>query len=281
MEPLNEAVLGALNGSAGEWRTGADVVRRIIVFSDESPADPGLADDVRVRASDIGAAVEEELGTPQVVATSGSTPLAFTASMALAEDGTAVPVEIFTVAVGQNQQAVTALRSLAEDTGGQFFTAAIASEVVGALLNAIQVPLVPVNSLPVAADDAADTLFETATTIDLIGNEDDPDDSLDPTTGDGILIGGPGNEILDGGASLDVAIFAGERAGFAVTQLGPLTTVSDTSGAEGNDELTATEILQFDDGFLDLRDNSFSDGFVNERVEAFMTGPGFSTDPAS
>ncbi len=38
--------------------------------------------------------------------------------------------------------------------------------------------------------------------------------------------------------------------------------------------------LQIDDGFLDLRNASFSEGFANERVEALMTTPGFSTDPS-
>jgi hypothetical protein len=83
---------------------------------------------------------------------------------------------------------------------------------------------------------------------------------------------------IDGG--LDIAIFAGERADFTVTNLGRIVQVQDTTGSEGRDTLSAIEILQFDDGFLDLRDNSFSDGFANDRVEALVTRPGFSTDPA-
>ena len=33
------------------------------------------------------------------------------------------------------------------------------------------------------------------------------------------------------------------------------------------------------DGSLDLHDQSFTEGFANDRVEALMTTPGFSTDP--
>jgi hypothetical protein len=45
------------------------------------------------------------------------------------------------------------------------------------------------------------------------------------------------------------------------------------------ESLLAEDILQFDDGYLDLGNSSFTDGYANERVEALMTRPGYSTDP--
>jgi hypothetical protein len=54
---------------------------------------------------------------------------------------------------------------------------------------------------------------------------------------------------------------------------------SNTMTADRN-AATSIEILQFDDGFLDFRDQSFSDGYANERVEALMTTPGYSNDPS-
>jgi Ca2+-binding RTX toxin-like protein len=105
-------------------------------------------------------------------------------------------------------------------------------------------------------------------------------DRIQGGLGDDILIGGPGNDVLEGGAGLDVAIFAGDSADFRIQGGGAVRQVQDTTRAEGNNTLRDIEILQFDDGFLDFRDGSFSEGFANERVEALITRPGFSTDPA-
>jgi Ca2+-binding RTX toxin-like protein len=104
-------------------------------------------------------------------------------------------------------------------------------------------------------------------------------DRLSGGPGDDILVGGPGNDQLDGGPGLDIAIFAGDFADFRIQGGGARVQVQDTTGTEGNDTLTAIEILQFDDGFLDLADDSFTDGYASERVEALMTRPGYSTDP--
>ena len=92
-------------------------------------------------------------------------------------------------------------------------------------------------------------------------------------------MGGPGNDQLDGGPGLDIALFAGDYAGFNIQGGGAVRQVQDTTGTEGNNTIRDIEILQFDDGFLDLRDSSFNEGYANERVEALMTRPGYSTDP--
>jgi Ca2+-binding RTX toxin-like protein len=95
--------------------------------------------------------------------------------------------------------------------------------------------------------------------------------------GDDILVGGPDNDTIDGGRDLDVAIFAGQRSGFSINGNGGVVEVEDRVGDEGRDTLTAVEILQFDDGFLNLATNSFTDGYANDRVEALMTSEGFAT----
>jgi Ca2+-binding RTX toxin-like protein len=101
------------------------------------------------------------------------------------------------------------------------------------------------------------------------------DDTLLGGVGNDILIGGPDNDIIDGGSGLDVAIFAGERSGFSIRSEGNIIQVRDTLGSEGTDTLTAIEILQFDDGFLELATNRFSDGYANERVAELMSSDGF------
>jgi Ca2+-binding RTX toxin-like protein len=108
------------------------------------------------------------------------------------------------------------------------------------------------------------------------------DDRVEGGLGDDILIGGSSDDLLAGGFGLDVAIFAGLFADFRITGRNALMRdVHDLTGDEGDDTLSLVEILQFEDGFLDARDDSFTEGYANERVEALMTGDNFSTDPES
>jgi Ca2+-binding RTX toxin-like protein len=106
-------------------------------------------------------------------------------------------------------------------------------------------------------------------------------DRISGGTGDDILVGGPGNDQLDGGPGLDIALFAGDFADFRIISAGPRVQVQDRGGNnEGNNTLTAIEILQFDDGFFDVASRTFNEGYANDRVEALMTRDGFSTDPS-
>ncbi len=59
-----------------------------------------------------------------------------------------------------------------------------------------------------------------------------------------------GNDMFDGGDGRDTAIFARQRGDFTVSVEGQTTIVTDKSGAEGRDTLTAVERLQFSDGTL-------------------------------
>ena len=65
---------------------------------------------------------------------------------------TKVPVEIFTILIGNDSTTRADFESLATATGGQAFAAADASEVVDALIKAIETPTV-VNNTPIAIED--------------------------------------------------------------------------------------------------------------------------------
>ena len=70
--------------------------------------------------------------------------------------------------------------------------------------------------------------------------------------GNDVLQGGGGNDRLEGGAGIDAAVFAGQRAGYAVAQNGATVSVTDLSGKEGTDTLLTIERLAFGDGTLAL-----------------------------
>ncbi|TSA10633.1 MAG: hypothetical protein D4R79_11160 [Comamonadaceae bacterium] len=60
------------------------------------------------------------------------------------------------------------------------------------------------------------------------------------------LVGGAGNDSLDGGNGNDVAQYAGDAANFTLSRdSNGVVTVTDTTSAEGTDQLTNIEILQF------------------------------------
>jgi len=61
-----------------------------------------------------------------------------------------------------------------------------------------------------------------------------------------------GDDLLDGGAGLDVALYSGARAGYTVTHTQDGVTVQDASGRDGRDTLRDIERLQFTDGMLAL-----------------------------
>jgi len=96
---------------------------------------------------------------------------------------------------------------------------------------------------------------------------------------DDILIGGPGNDNMDGGDGRDVAVFAGEFADFRIKGGGAKLQVQDETKAEGNNTLSAIEVLQFDDGFFDVAEDSFDDGYASATLEALLTSPKFTNDP--
>ncbi len=173
-EPVNGALIHSLSGNAGQWRETASA-RRIILFGDEPPDDPELRPQVLELASDVGASLSGGIQT-----SSFSTNLALTTfETTTPESNQPIPVEIFTVQVGNDSATAADFESLATATGGEAFNAANASEVVDALLDAIETPVGDSNTAPIAQDDTATTQQETPVEIPVLENDSDADgDSL-------------------------------------------------------------------------------------------------------
>lgn len=64
------------------------------------------------------------------------------------------------------------------------------------------------------------------------------------------LTGGLGNDTLDGGSNVDIAVVSGNRSDYTMTQTS--TGVWQVVGTDGTDTLTAIEYLQFDDELIRL-----------------------------
>ncbi len=178
-EMVNSGLLQALNGGAGEWREEASA-RRIILFGDAPPKDADLRAQVLQLAADVevdiaGAAasfaIVSDIGTTTV--TDGLVRTSFEiATTSAAGDEIKVPVEIFTILIGNDTATRFDFESLATATGGKFFNAANASQVVDALINAITAPH---NKAPVIENDWVTTQQELAINIAVLNNDSDPD----------------------------------------------------------------------------------------------------------
>jgi hypothetical protein len=66
------------------------------------------------------------------------------------------------------------------------------------------------------------------------------------------IVGGGGNDMIDGGDGVDTAAYAGARAQFRIAHNGNATTVQDTRGGEGSDTLANVERVKFADGAIAL-----------------------------
>lgn len=120
--------------------------------------------------------------------------------------------------------------------------------------------------------DGDDTLLGSAAANHLIGGR-----------GDDQLSGAAGDDTIDGGRALDVATFAGDSAGYALT-------VGDDgaatiSGADGSDTLENIEVLGFGDGYTAAQSpSSLSDiGFdpaLYLDMNPDVAAAGFTTDTA-
>lgn len=181
-EMVNSGLIRALNGSAGSWREEASA-RRIILFGDAPPKDTDLRAQVLELASDVGVTIESNIASLKIsedITNSTITDgLALTSFMVTAEaaDGTEVkiPVEIFTILIGNDSTTRTDFESLTTATGGKSFNVANASEIVDALIAVITAPD---NVSPVAQDDSVTTRQETAVNISVLSNDSDPDGDI-------------------------------------------------------------------------------------------------------
>lgn len=73
------------------------------------------------------------------------------------------------------------------------------------------------------------------------------------TTDNDVIIGGPGNDTIDGGTGVDAAIYSGRHADYTITRTAGGYEVRDNVGDDGIDTLVNVELLQFADRLVDLR----------------------------
>ena len=73
------------------------------------------------------------------------------------------------------------------------------------------------------------------------------------TTDNDVIVGGPGNDNIDGGTGIDASIYQGKYADYTITPTANGYTVQDNVGGDGVDTLVNVEILQFVDRVVDLR----------------------------
>ncbi|MES2634681.1 MAG: hypothetical protein V4669_17055 [Pseudomonadota bacterium] len=100
-------------------------------------------------------------------------------------------------------------------------------------------------------DGVENLVMSGALDIDAIGNA--LDNAVSGNSGSNAITGAGGNDSIDGGAGTDTAIYADALSAYAIAADGDTHTVSSgAEGAEGADELTAIERLQFADARVAL-----------------------------
>lgn len=95
--------------------------------------------------------------------------------------------------------------------------------------------------------------------VDSLGGDDQIDlgadnDIADAGTGDDRVTGGSGDDEINGGLGVDVAVFSGAAADYAIIQQGDGYRVTDlrAGSPDGQDQLVSVEYAQFSDGLLKL-----------------------------
>jgi Mg-chelatase subunit ChlD len=178
-EVVNAGLIRALSGGAGEWRKEANA-RRIILFGDAPAKDTDLFDQVVQLAANLDVSVSaRSLLASDVQTTNPTDGLAVTSFSVLSADAAGapivVPVEIFSVLIGNDPSAAADFTKLANATGGKNFQAADASQVVSVLIDALKQSA----QAPIAIADTTSTTSSTSVEINVLSNDSDPnDDSL-------------------------------------------------------------------------------------------------------
>jgi Ca2+-binding RTX toxin-like protein len=132
-EPMYGAMIHALDGSAGIWEAGA-ISNRLIIFSDEPPADPGLQAAAFAAAAALNAQVTQPL----------SPLFDYETDLPILPDDYTVSVAVLPVVIGSDPAALAAAEAIAKVTGGKVFTAANAAEAAQAVLDAVNTaPVIP------------------------------------------------------------------------------------------------------------------------------------------
>ncbi|MEB3357350.1 MAG: Ig-like domain-containing protein [Synechococcales bacterium] len=192
-EGVNSGLLHALRNEdgLGQWRQ-SPTPRAIFLVGDAPAKDTELRDDVNTIAIQEFIEIDENI-TPE--------PFTFTSSLftsrikaqdydivlntPVSRTVPAEPVRVFPIAIGQSgtsgfNRTLADFQDVADATGGEVFTAADASDVVPALLEAIDtviddVEMPPDNNPPALENDITTTPIGTAITIDVLANDSDAD----------------------------------------------------------------------------------------------------------
>jgi Ca2+-binding RTX toxin-like protein len=166
----------ALNGSIGQWRGGAGILR-IALFTDAPAKDGTLASEVTTLAKSIGATISNTSSATLTGGSVSSFSLAFAGGAAarnnpgdpnanpgipfelsddlITPDTTTAEVQIFTIFTGPTGTDTTALSDIATANGGAFLTAPTNDELVRQLLAIISAPPNG-NTAPTVANPIAD-----------------------------------------------------------------------------------------------------------------------------
>jgi Ca2+-binding RTX toxin-like protein len=269
-EAVNAGLIRALSGGAGEWREEA-ISRRIILFGDAPPKDTDLraqvlelASDVKVSGDLMPLSIAGDIETSRLA--SGLAVTRFTLTAADADSNPiAIPVEIFTILIGNDPKTRADFESLAAATGGKAFSAADASEVVNTLIVAIKAPEgrndVPIavddrkNDAPIAVDDrgfTANTIIpKTIAVTTLLANDTDVNagdvlqlTGVDRAIGGSVSLEGETvvfevNDDFSGTASFDYAISDGNGGSDVATV--SIEVGKTFKGGNCQDTLTGTE----------------------------------------
>lgn len=211
----------ALDGSMGQWRFGAGVLR-VALFTDAAAKDSVLAGQVNALASSIGATITRSSSRAGSGGSVDTFSLAFGGDSSsgtqrsnpsdpnanpdfpfvpsddpITPDPTTAQVQIFTIFTGPSGVDTSALEGIADTTGGDFLTTSTDGDLVSILLKIINLPPEPVNTPPTAVNDSATTNQNLAVSINVLANDSDPNgDVITIKAFDGVSTKGS-NIVLD------------------------------------------------------------------------------------
>jgi hypothetical protein len=285
----------ALDGSMGQWRFGAGVLR-IALFTDAEAKDTDLADEVNALASSIGVAVT---GRSSLRGSGGSVN---TFSLAFGGDSsssteqlfgpsdpnanppfpfvpvddpitpdpttpTTAQVQIFTIFTGGSGVDTSALESIAGSTGGDFLTTTTDEELVDTLLNIINLPPESANTPPTAVNDNLTANQNIPVSINVLANDSDPNGDVITIKGFDSLSKEGGNIVLDNGGTPDN--FSDDRLVYT-----PLTSFSGSDSftytiSDGTGTTTASVFIEVG---VDLDRSNETDELIGTPGDDRLTG---------
>jgi len=227
----------ALDGSMGQWRFGAGVLR-VVLFTDAEAKDGFLRTRVEALASSIGARIEGLSSLPGSGGSVDTFSLAFggdesggsidTFSPAFGGDGsssaqrsqvddfnanppfpfvpsddpipfdpTTAQLQIFTIFTGGSGLDTSDFEGIAGTTGGRFFRATTGDDVLDTLLEIINLPPAGENTSPTAVNDTLTTNQTIAVSINVLANDSDPNGDVITIETFDGVSTGGGNVVLD------------------------------------------------------------------------------------